>query len=190
MAKTSGFLRVGELAKAVGKTVRAIHLYEELGLLRPVARTEGGFRLYEPEAEQRIAWIIKLQAIGFKLSQIREFVRGFEDAPSGREATRQAREVFQRKLEHIGQQISQLQTIQNDLIDALQYLEACHDCSPTFTPSECGRCAHHGHERNAAPPLFATLSRTAAEETHERTSAMGSGQLKRLSIETNAKGKH
>jgi MerR family transcriptional regulator, copper efflux regulator len=56
--KTDKLMRVGELAKAVGKTVRAMHLYEELGLLDPRARSEGGFRLYGPEAIDRIHWTI------------------------------------------------------------------------------------------------------------------------------------
>ena len=51
-------MRVGELAKAVGKTVRAMHLYEELGLLEARARSEGGFRLYGPEAIDRIHWSV------------------------------------------------------------------------------------------------------------------------------------
>lgn len=182
--RTSDFLRVGELAKAVGKTVRAIHLYEELGLLRPITRTEGGFRLYAPEAEKRIAWIIKLQTIGFKLPQIRGFVQAFEHAPSGREATSRAREVFEQKLRDIGEQIAQLQIIENDLHEALEYLEACHDCSPQFTPVECGQCAHQGHERDNAPQLFASLSKTAAEETYERQNAQVNGDSKRLPLPT------
>lgn len=164
VAKTSGFLRVGELAKAVGKTVRAIHLYEELGLVRPVMRTEGGFRLYEPEAEKRIAWIIKLQAIGFKLSEIQEFVKSFEYAPSGRQATDGVRAVFTDKLTSIREQITQLQVIENDLTEALEYLEACQDCSPSYMPTECSSCQHQGHERGTAPQLFASLSKTAAED--------------------------
>jgi MerR family transcriptional regulator, copper efflux regulator len=160
----SDLLRVGELAKAVGKTVRAIHLYEELGLVRPAMRTDGGFRLYDPEAKKRIAWIIKLQAIGFKLSEIQEFVKAFEHAPSGRDATTRAREVFARKQREIRQQITQLEVIENDLSEALAYLDACHECSPSYAPSECSMCDHQGHERGSAPPLFATLSRTAAED--------------------------
>jgi MerR family copper efflux transcriptional regulator len=163
----SGFLRVGELAKAVGKTVRAIHLYEELGLVRPVMRTEGGFRLYEPEAENRITWIIKLQAIGFTLAEIQGFVKAFERAPSGREATGRARDIFTQKLTEIRAQISQLRIIENDLTEALDYLEACQDCSPQYAPTECNVCQHHGHERGNAPPLFASLSESAAEDASE-----------------------
>src|SRR5262245_25406992 len=39
-------LQVGDLAKLSGKTVRAIHLYEDLGLLRPIDRSKGRFRLF------------------------------------------------------------------------------------------------------------------------------------------------
>ncbi len=164
MAKKTGLLRVGELAKAVGKTVRAIHLYEELGLLRPIMRTEGRFRLYEPAAKQRIAWIVKLQAIGFKLSEIQEFVKAFEHAPSGRAAAARAREVFAEKQSEIRAQITQLQIIENDLSEALEYLNGCQECSPTFAPIECSTCAHHSGEPNHAPQLFASLSKTAAED--------------------------
>ena len=47
-------MQIGDLAREAGKTVRAIHLYEELGLLAPAARSKGGYRLYAQEALTRI----------------------------------------------------------------------------------------------------------------------------------------
>ncbi len=164
-AAKAKLLRIGELSKATGKTVRAVHLYEELGLLRPATRTEGGFRLYEPDAVARIRWVVKLQAIGFKLSEIQGFVRAFECAPSGRKATDRARQVFATKLDDIRAQIAQLRTIEDELIESLEYLSACQDCPTAFAPTECSHCEHQGHERGRVPPLFANLSRTAAEES-------------------------
>lgn len=161
---TKGLLRVGELAKAVGKTVRAMHLYEELGLVRPATRSEGGFRLYSPEAVSRISWIIKLQAIGFTLSEIQGFVREFEGSASGVAAVSRVREVFAHKLTDVRDQITQLQVIENDLQEALDYLDACDECSPRLSPVECSSCDHQGHEVGQAPPLFAGLSKTAAED--------------------------
>lgn len=123
--------------------------------------------MYEPEAEERIAWIIKLQAIGFTLAEIQEFVKAFELAPSGREATARARAVFTEKLTEIREQITRLRSIENDLSEALEYLEACQECSPEYAPTECNVCQHHGHERGTAPPLFANLSESAAEDVLE-----------------------
>ena len=152
-------MRVGELAKAVGKTVRAMHLYEELGLLEPRARSEGGFRMYGPEAVDRIHWIVKLQAIGFTLAEIQGFVGDFQDAGSGREATARVRALFTEKQSQIREQIVQLQVIENDLSEALAYLDSCQTCTDEYAPTACGECDHHGHQRGEAPPLFAGLSR-------------------------------
>src|SRR5215470_6610722 len=152
-------MRVGELAKAVGKTVRAMHLYEELGLLEPRSRSEGGFRLYGPEAVDRIQWIVKLQAIGFTLAEIQGFVKEFQQAGSGREATTRVRALFTEKQSQIREQIMQLQVIENDLSEALSYLDSCQTCSDDYAPAACGDCDHHGHQKGEAPPLFAGLSR-------------------------------
>jgi MerR family copper efflux transcriptional regulator len=151
-------MRVGELAKAVGKTVRAMHLYEELGLLEPRARSEGGFRMYGLEAIDRIHWIVKLQAIGFTLAEIQGFVRDFQDAGSGREATSRVRALFTEKQSQIREQIMQLEVIENDLSEALAYLDSCQGCETTRTPHECGVCEHQGHHAGDAPHLVAGLS--------------------------------
>jgi MerR family transcriptional regulator, copper efflux regulator len=162
--KEEKLMRVGELAKAVGKTVRAMHLYEELGLLDPDGRSEGGFRLYNASAVDRIQWIIKLQAIGFTLAEIQGFVREFRDAHSGREASSRARDVFVAKVTSIREQIAQLQMIENDLLEAVSYLDSCQTCSTHLAPSECGSCGHEGHQPGEAPRLFAGLSSTAKGE--------------------------
>ena len=163
-AKSDKLMRVGELAKAVGKTVRAMHLYEELGLLEPRARSEGGFRLYGPEAIDRIHWIVKLQAIGFTLAEIQGFVKDFQHAQSAPAASARVRAMFTEKQAQIRDQITQLQVIENDLGEALSYLESCKPCSVEFSPSECGECDHQGHHKGDAPPLFAGLSKRKEPE--------------------------
>jgi MerR family copper efflux transcriptional regulator len=158
----SKLMRVGELAKAVGKTVRAMHLYEELGLLEPRSRSEGGFRMYGPEAVDRIHWIVKLQAIGFTLAEIQGFVGDFQHADSGRAAAARVRALFTEKQARIREQIVQLQVIENDLSEALAYLDSCQTCTDDYAPTACGECDHHGHQKGEAPRLFAGLSRRQA----------------------------
>src|SRR2546426_2604805 len=92
-------LRVGDLARLTGKTVRAIRLYEELGLLQPSTRSSGGFRLYEGGAVDRVKWIDSLHGLGFSLQEMRELVKAWWGAGLGPEAMAQLRELFQRKLE-------------------------------------------------------------------------------------------
>jgi DNA-binding transcriptional MerR regulator len=161
-------MRVGELAKAVGKTVRAMHLYEELGLLEPASRSEGGFRLYGDDAIERINWIVKLQAIGFTLAEIQGFIKDFQGATSGRDATARVRAVFADKLQATRDQVTQLRAIENDLLEAVAYLDSCDTCTPVYTPSSCGVCDHHGHQPNQAPRLFAGISLPARQSGDTR----------------------
>jgi DNA-binding transcriptional MerR regulator len=58
-----------------GKTVRAIHLYEELGLLKASERSKGRYRLFTEEALVRVRWITKLQSLGLSLSEIQQLVK-------------------------------------------------------------------------------------------------------------------
>src|SRR4051812_6723392 len=167
--KTLPLMRVGELAKAVGKTVRAMHLYEELGLLEPRSRSEGGFRMYGAEAVDRIRWIVKLQAIGFTLAEIQGFVKDFQDAGSGREATARVRALFQQKQAQIREQIVQLQVIENDLSEAVEYLDSCQTCTDEYAPSACGACDHHGHHKEQVPPLFAGLAKKSPDDRNEKS---------------------
>jgi MerR family transcriptional regulator, thiopeptide resistance regulator len=64
--------KVGALAKATGQTVRTLHHYDEIGLLRPSARLAGGHRLYDPDDVARLYRIIRLRQLGFPLSQVAE----------------------------------------------------------------------------------------------------------------------
>ena len=64
--------RIGELAKVCGVNRRTIDFYMYQGLLEPVERTGGGFRLYGAEALQRVRAIKALQASGLSLQQAGE----------------------------------------------------------------------------------------------------------------------
>src|ERR1700740_633657 len=91
-------LRVGDLARATGKTVRAIHLYEEMGLLRPSTRSSGGYRLYGAVAIERVRWIELLHGLGFSLQEMADVLRRWWSADRGPEAMADLRALFERKL--------------------------------------------------------------------------------------------
>ncbi len=152
-------LRVGELAKRTGKTVRALHLYEELSLLKPVHRSKGGFRLYAPAAVERVAWISKLQDAGFSLHQLQEFITGVEGTDIASMAMTRVREVFADKLRATHEQIDKLQRLEVDLQASLAYLEACKTCQPPYHLHECGSCNHNGHHDGEQPLLVAGIHR-------------------------------
>jgi DNA-binding transcriptional MerR regulator/bifunctional DNase/RNase len=71
--------KVGELAKATGLTVRALHHYDRLGLLVPSERTLAGHRLYSGGDVQRLYRILALRHVGLPLSEIGRLLE--DDAP-------------------------------------------------------------------------------------------------------------
>jgi DNA-binding transcriptional MerR regulator len=150
-------LRIGDLARVTGKSVRAIHLYEELGLLQPASRTSGGFRLYEPGAVERMRWIELFHGMGFSLQEMRELVHAWWDAGLGPEAMDRLRSIFKRKLEDTRHSIERSQQLERELAAGLVYLEACRICAtPASTAKVCVRC-QQDHGMQEEPALVAGL---------------------------------
>jgi DNA-binding transcriptional MerR regulator len=65
-------LKVGELARRTGLTVRALHHYDEIGLLRPSLHTGSGHRLYTAGDVARLQQVLSLRQVGFSLEEVRD----------------------------------------------------------------------------------------------------------------------
>lgn len=154
-------LRVGELAQRTGKTVRALHLYEEMNLLHPVHRSKGGFRLYAPSAIKRVEWIGKLQDAGFSLHQLQELLHGVsEQGGVASMAMERVRQVFADRLADTQAQITRLNQLEQDLVASLAYLEGCRSCAPKeHQIQDCPSCNHNGHSEGHQPILVAGIHR-------------------------------
>jgi MerR family transcriptional regulator, thiopeptide resistance regulator len=63
--------QVKEVAELAGVSVRALHHYDEIGLLVPRARTDGGYRLYDDEDLLRLQQILVGRELGLSLEEIR-----------------------------------------------------------------------------------------------------------------------
>src|SRR5262245_13326588 len=108
-------MQIGDIAKESGKTVRAIHLYEELNLLQPAARSKGRYRLYGKDALLRIRWIQKLQDMGFSLTDIQTVVRDWEQQKTAPRMMVRMREVYKKKLAETREHLRRLQELEREL---------------------------------------------------------------------------
>jgi MerR family transcriptional regulator, thiopeptide resistance regulator len=90
-------LKVGELAQRTGLTVRTLHHYDAIGLLRPSLRTEAGHRLYTAGDVARLQQILSLRQIGLALEEIRGCLDASGFAPL---------EMLRRQIERLQQQIA------------------------------------------------------------------------------------
>ena len=151
-------LQVGDLAKRSGKTVRALHLYEELGLLRPLGRSKGRYRLYGEDALIRIRWISKLQDLGLSLHEIRAMAQEAETAAVAPQVAARMQVIYERKLQDTREQLQKLKDLETELQTALTYLQECSSlCEPARTLHECRSCELRGPEKrgchHGAPDL-------------------------------------
>ncbi|NJN56745.1 MAG: MerR family transcriptional regulator [Leptolyngbyaceae cyanobacterium SL_5_9] len=99
-------LKVGDLAKQTGVSVRTLHYYDEIGLLSPSQRTEAGYRLYGEADIICLQQIVSLRQIGFSLEEIRECLKQEQFSPS---------DVVQLHLSRLKEQIALQQRLQAKL---------------------------------------------------------------------------
>jgi DNA-binding transcriptional MerR regulator/peroxiredoxin len=106
-------MRVGELARRTGTTVRALRYYEAAGLVVP-RRLSNGYREYEPVAERQVAQIRELMALGLSVEETRPFV---ESIGNGDDVCAAAVATFRSTVSGLQRRIGEL-TAQRDALDA------------------------------------------------------------------------
>ena len=67
-------MKINEAARLAGVTERTLRYYDRIGLLRPSGMTDGGYRLYDGAAMERLQQILFFRELGFPLAQIREIM--------------------------------------------------------------------------------------------------------------------
>lgn len=149
--------KVGELADATGLTVRTLHHWDEIGLLKPSRRTRAGHRLYGDADVARLQQVTSLRQLGFGLEQIRDLLDRRGMSPREvvalhlarvREQIEQQRTLYAR-LEKIAQTLDAAETVSAD--ELIQTIEATTMYDRYYTPEQreelAARAASIGEER-------------------------------------------
>ena len=68
-------MHIGELAEKTDLSLRTIRHYDEVGLLKPTGRTDGGFRLYTQSDYSRLMLIRRMKPLGFPLEEMTDLLR-------------------------------------------------------------------------------------------------------------------
>lgn len=106
-----GRMHIGELADRTGLSHRTIRHYEEVGILDPAERSEGGFRIYSRADEQRLLLIRRMKPLGYSLQEMIDLLRVVDtldhdplDA-GARERLEQQRQEARERRARLGQQL-------------------------------------------------------------------------------------
>lgn len=105
-------LKMADLTQACGVSDQAVRLYEREGLLKPVSRTDKGYRLFDSQAVATLHFIKQAQRCGFTLAEIRDLLTANVANPKACEATKA---LLDQKLQHVEVQLQDLRSMQEVL---------------------------------------------------------------------------
>jgi DNA-binding transcriptional MerR regulator len=109
-------VRVGELARRTGTTVRALRYYESVGLVVP-RRLGNGYREYEPVAVRMVAQIRELMTLGLSVEETRPFVESIAAGAEDADVCAAALATYRGTITALQERIGQL-TAQRDALNA------------------------------------------------------------------------
>jgi Cu(I)-responsive transcriptional regulator len=113
-------VNIGDAARLSGVSAKMVRHYESLGLLRPVARTDSGYRQYTEAEVHTLRFIKRSRDLGFSMEEIGELVSLWQNR---RRASANVRKVAQKHADDLAQRIAAMQEMQK----TLQHLiHCCH----------------------------------------------------------------
>jgi DNA-binding transcriptional MerR regulator len=125
-------MKIGEVAREAGVSVDTVRFYERVGVLAEPARTDSGYRDYEPGTIERIRLTRELQAIGFTLS---DAVGALAAHDAGGATCESERWRLDAVLARVDRRLAELGELRERIVEAR---DACArgDCRLTGTPAD------------------------------------------------------
>lgn len=138
--RTEVLLKIGEVARRTGVTLRTIRYYQSLGLIEAADRTRGGLHLYRIAACDRIQFIRDLRSLGVPLSGIRDLLLRRKAAGTGAQGAREVAATLTRGLAEIEKRVQHYLLLRHETTEALEVLETCLRCSAAPSREVCYAC--------------------------------------------------
>lgn len=113
--KDERLLLIGEIARLTGFSTKTLRFYDELGLVRPGARTAGGYRLYGPEEMAKLELVKQAKLIGLRLDETAELVELAAEGKRG-EVVHRLEEILEAKIEETRRRMAELAEFQEHLL--------------------------------------------------------------------------
>ena len=140
---SSRLLQIGEVAERVGLSLRTVRYYEEMGLIVPEKRTDGGFRLYGNEEIERLKLIMEMKPLGFSVQEMGVLI----DARNALRESPDDTEAQQRVLELTAHAERLRDKLRTRLTNAEAFVRQLQDEIRAFAPTE--------EKQGAAEPALA-----------------------------------
>lgn len=120
-------LRIREAAQTVGLSADTLRYYEKISLVPRPARGTGGQRAYTEKDIARLRFVIRAQALGFTLEEIRHLLR-FRENPA--RSSKAVRKLAERKCDALSVQLKAIEHMQRELMLLLNLCSGTSDHCP------------------------------------------------------------
>lgn len=126
VSPSEAFMHIGEVAARTELSLRSLRHWEEVGLLTPSGRTDGGFRLYTEVDVDRIMVIRRMKPLGFSLDQMKTAMADIENLASpdtdatARELARERLDATQQDAVERRQKLVQQLAMADEFIDLIR----------------------------------------------------------------------
>lgn len=121
-------LRIGQLASRLSTTAKTIRFYEAVGLLRPPARADSGYRTYDRSAHDQAARILGLRRLGLSIDELKDLL-----AAEGGSVRKRLSALMDERLRAVELELGVLQGRRDELAARHQALLA----TPRDRPGDC-----------------------------------------------------
>lgn len=109
-------LLVSRVAKRAEVPPRTVRFYADIGLLKPLARSAGGYRFFGPDAVERVQLLRRASSLGIPLKEIGEVLRVAERSDCA-DAHRAFAEALRERIRQIDDQVRELAATRHQLVD-------------------------------------------------------------------------
>ena len=146
MTQARDLLKIGAFAKLAGTNLRTLRYYEEVNLLQPAARSNGGFRYYRETDLNRIQLVRDLQELGLTLEEIRDLLAKRDTTADRTASIARVQEALTAHEEILDTRMQHLEAQRSNIHEAQEKLTQCVNCD--VTPSQennyCEPCEKTG----------------------------------------------
>jgi DNA-binding transcriptional MerR regulator len=148
MTQPTDLLKIGDFARLAETNLRTLRYYEELGLIEPTTRSQGGFRYYRRTDINRVRLIRDLQELGLPLERIRALISARSSGEPREQFFARVREVLQEQDRLLGLRMAALEEQRKKVAQALHKIGECRHCklTPSVENNFCEPCATTGED--------------------------------------------
>lgn len=132
------FQYIGDIAKRLGISTRAIRYYEELCLIVP-KRSNGGFREYSETEVEKLITILKLKKLGLSLEEIKTLV-GIKTCVEDKEAISNLLQYLHEHLHEFEEKIEDYKDGITEVSKLINFINHCKECKEHVKAFQCEQC--------------------------------------------------